>query len=94
MPVGPLPGTFIVNFGEMLARWTNDVFRATPHRVVNRSGRERYSIPFFFGTNYDTRIECLPTCPGPARYAPIQAGEYLARRLNEVYGSLPGADYS
>ena len=89
-----IPGTFVVNLGEMLARWTNDVFRATPHRVLNKSGRERYTIPFFFGTNYDTRIECLPPCCGPerpARYPPIQAGEYLAKRLNEVYGSLPGA---
>ncbi len=89
-----VPGTFVVNLGEMLARWTNDVFRATPHRVLNNSGRERYTIPFFFGTNYDTWIECLPPCCGPerpARYPPIQAGEYLAKRLNEVYGSLPGA---
>ena len=73
----------------MLARWTNDRYRATLHRVINRSGRERYTIPFFFGTNYDAVIECLPTCHGPrrpARYAPIQAGEYLAERLNEVYG--------
>lgn len=92
--VEPIDGTFVVNLGEMLARWTNDVFRATPHRVLNRSGRERYTIPFFFGTNYDTVIECLPPCCGPerpTRYPPIQAGDYLARRLNEIYGSLPGA---
>jgi isopenicillin N synthase-like dioxygenase len=93
--VSPLPGTFVVNLGEMLARWTNDLFAATPHRVMNRTGKERYAMPFFFGTNYDTRISCLPTCTGPdrpPRYPPIQAGEYLARRLNEVYGTLPDAD--
>lgn len=92
--VGPMPGTFVVNLGEMLARWTNDRLRATPHRVLNHTGRERYTIPFFFGTNYDTVIECLPPCcdaERPPRYPPIQAGEYLARRLNEIYGSLPGA---
>ena len=91
--VQPIPGTFVVNLGEMLARWTNDVLAATPHRVINRTGRERYTIPFFFGTNYDTRIECLSPCVGPerpARYEPVQAGAYLGRRLNEVYGSLPG----
>jgi isopenicillin N synthase-like dioxygenase len=90
-----VPETFVVNLGEMLARWTNDFFRATPHRVVNTSGRERVTIPFFFGTNYDTRIECLPSCCGPdrpARYPPVLAGEYLAKRLHDVYGSLPGAD--
>lgn len=84
-----VPDTFVVNLGEMLARWTNDLFRATPHRVLNQSGRERYAIPFFFGTNYDTRIECLPPCAGPdrpPRYPPILAGEYLAERLDEVYG--------
>ena len=92
--VPPVPGTFVVNLGEMLARWTNDLWAATPHRVINRTGLERYTIPFFFGTNYETWIECLPTCTSPerpARYPPVQAGAYLARRLDEVYGSLPGA---
>jgi isopenicillin N synthase-like dioxygenase len=92
--VDPVPGTFVINLGEMLARWTNDTFRATPHRVLNETGRERFTIPFFFGTNYDTVIECLPPCTGPKRpprYPPILAGEYLAKRLNEIYGSLPNA---
>ena len=90
----PIPDTFVVNLGEMLARWTNDLFAATPHRVINRTGRERYTIPFFFGTNYDTMIECLPSCRSPERpprYQAIQAGDYLAKRLNEIYGSLPDA---
>ena len=92
--VTPIPDTFVVNLGEMLARWTNDLFTATPHRVINRTGRERYTIPFFFGTNYDTMIECLPSCRSPERpprYQAIQAGDYLAKRLNEIYGSLPDA---
>ena len=92
--VTPIPDTFVVNLGEMLARWTNDLFAATPHRVINRTGRERYTIPFFFGTNYDTMIECLPSCRSPERpprYQAIQAGDYLAKRLNEIYGSLPDA---
>jgi isopenicillin N synthase-like dioxygenase len=42
-----VPGAFIVNIGDCLMRWTNDVYVSTPHRVVNRSARERYSIAFF-----------------------------------------------
>ncbi|MFN4091075.1 MAG: isopenicillin N synthase family dioxygenase, partial [Alphaproteobacteria bacterium] len=48
-----VPGTFVVNGGEMLRRWTNERFLATPHRVINRSGRERYAIPFFFDCTID-----------------------------------------
>jgi len=85
----PIKGTLVVNIGEMMARWTNDIFVATPHRVINRSGQARYSIPFFFATNYDTMISCLPSCVGPsypARYQPVVAGHYLAKRLKDIYG--------
>ena len=82
-----LPGSFLVNGGDLLRRWTNDRFLATPHRVVNRSGQERYAIPFFFDCDYRTRMDCLPTCQGPdnpPRYPPITYAEYMAcyRDLN------------
>ncbi len=85
----PLPGSFVVNIGDQMARWTNDRFKATFHRVVNLSGRERYSLPFFFDPNYDTRVETLPSClaPGEApRHEPVLAGEWLAHRLNASFG--------
>ena len=84
----PLPGCFIVNVGDLMARWTNGYFSSTVHRAINRSGRRRYSIPFFFGTNSETLIDVLPTCQGPerpARYPAITAGDYIRSRFDDTY---------
>jgi isopenicillin N synthase-like dioxygenase len=90
----PVHGTFVLNVADMLARWTNDRFVSTPHRVINnrvinnRSGADRFSLPFFFDTAMDAVIECLPTCTGPgnsSRYAPVRYGDYLMERLNKNY---------
>ncbi len=69
-----MANAFVVNIGDCLMRWTNDVFVSTPHRVVNRSGRERYSIAFFFDPNPDAEVAVIPSCVGEgerARYEPI-----------------------
>ena len=90
--VDPIPDTFIVLIGEMLARWTNDTLSATPHRVINIHGGERYSVPFFFGPNYDAAIACLDSCHSPERpirYRSVVAGEYLSRRLAGDYMDQP-----
>jgi isopenicillin N synthase-like dioxygenase len=82
--VPPRPGSFVMNLGEMMARWTNGRFRATPHRVWCPVTRNRYSVPFFFGPNYETEIVSLHTCTSaerPPRYPAITAGRYLAERL-------------
>lgn len=76
----PIPGTFIVNIGDLLEGWTNGRFKATQHRVVN-VGRERYSMPLFFAADYHTRVEPLPqfvSPENPARYGTIVAGDHLA----------------
>ena len=75
-----VPGAFIVNIGDCLMRWTNDVYVSTPHRVVNRSARERYSIAFFYDPNPDAMVETIRSCMGEGevvRYPPILAADYL-----------------
>ena len=88
IPAPPVPGTFVINLGDFMARWTNDRFASTPHRVVNRSGRERYSIPVFFDPDHDTVVECLPSCQGPGqppRYPPTTCGAYIKGRFDDVF---------
>ena len=84
-----IPGAFIINIGDQMSRWTNDQFVSTMHRVVNVSGLERYSIPFFVGPNHDTTIEALPSCVGPgnpARHPPLVAGEYVMENILSSFG--------
>jgi isopenicillin N synthase-like dioxygenase len=85
----PLPNSYIVNLGDLIARWTNDRYRSTLHRVVNRSGRERYSVPFFFSGNPDAAVTCLPGCASatnPPRYAPTTVEGHLREMYARTYG--------
>ena len=60
-----IPGTFLINLGNIMRRWSNDRFLSTPHGVLNESGADRYSIAYFHSPNPDRVIECLPTCTSP-----------------------------
>ena len=81
-----IPGTFLVNTGNVITRWTNELYLSTKHRVINTADVDRYSIPVFFGPSGDALIECIPTCnsdDNPARHAPI-----TYRQLREWYYGL------
>ncbi|GAB2182774.1 isopenicillin N synthase family dioxygenase [Roseibium sp. LAB1] len=83
-----LEGAFICNIGDCLMRWSNDTYVSTPHRVVNDSGRERYSIAFFLDPNPDAEVACLPGCQSSERLAkyPVTSGaEYLRSKLDASY---------
>ncbi|HWH83355.1 MAG TPA: 2OG-Fe(II) oxygenase family protein [Burkholderiaceae bacterium] len=85
--VPPLPGAFVCNIGDCLMRWTNDVYRSTPHRVC-APATERYSIAMFLDPNPDALVSAIESCvpAGEApRYAPIRAADYLQQRFAATY---------
>ena len=90
-----VPGSFVVNSGDMLHRWTNGHYRSTPHRALPPVGEPRYAIPYFLGPHMDTRIECLPTCQGPGdppQFEPMTYGEYLHWWYDANYNAKDQAD--
>jgi isopenicillin N synthase-like dioxygenase len=84
-----VPDTFIVNLGDTMARWTNDRWKSTLHRVANppddaAAMSRRQSIAFFCHPNSDTEIRCIESCAGPDRsplYSPILAGEHMRMKM-------------
>jgi isopenicillin N synthase-like dioxygenase len=95
-PVQPAPGALLVNLGDAMARWTNDRWVSTLHRVVNPdegevAGSRRQSVIFFHNPNYDAEIRCIPTCVEPGaepKYEPITSGAHL-RRLFTATQNVP-----
>lgn len=81
IPAPVIQGTYIVNSGDTLRRWTNDRFLSTAHRVFNDSGEDRYSIPFFLAPNLNSVIEALPTCVSDARPPAYPSTTYEAMQL-------------
>jgi isopenicillin N synthase-like dioxygenase len=79
IPVETEPGTFVINIGDLLMRWTNDRWVSNVHRVVNppqpKESAQRISIAFFHHPNYDARVECI-AAQGEAKYPPVLSGEY------------------
>lgn len=84
----PMDGAFVCNIGDCLMRWSNDIYVSTPHRVVNRYARERYSIAYFLDPNPDAMVGTLPVGAakaGAQKYSPIRASDFLRSRLDPTY---------
>ena len=83
----PIPGTVVINTGDLIERWSNDFFKSTPHRVVPRAAamkHGRQSIAFFSDPDPEVVIETFPSCitaENPAKYGPITAGEHVQQRI-------------
>ena len=90
-----VPGSFVVNSGDMLHRWTNGHYKSTPHRALPPIGQDRYAIPYFFGPHLDTLIECLPTCQGPGdppQFPPMTYDEYISWWYDANYNAKDQED--
>jgi isopenicillin N synthase-like dioxygenase len=81
----PVEDTLVINIGDLMARWTNNQFKSTPHRVINRSGRSRLSIAVFVDPNYETVV--TPTCRDgePPLYEPVTCGDYIVSRFDASF---------
>lgn len=90
----PIPDTFIVNIGDLVQTFTNDRYISTMHRVINTSGAERYSLPFFIDLDFDAVVKPVPTCvsaENPAKYAPYTCGQHKYKRFVDSYQHLQTA---
>ncbi len=93
----PIPGTFVVNIGDMMERWTNGLWKSTRHRVVHRGEGFRVSVPFFFEPDFRARVgplgECVNSRGGRERpeYGEVGYGEFLVGKVRgNFYGGGEG----
>lgn len=86
--VDDVEGSFVVNLGDMLERFSNGKVKSTKHRVINKLGKERYSVPFFFEPNSSTIIDPLTNFIDenhPKKFAPVKYEDYIRQKYNESY---------
>ena len=83
----PIEGTLVVNVADLLSRWTNGLYKSTPHRVVNQSGKERLSIVLAFDPNPETYINPVDIFGKNEKRLsdPITCGDYLIWRFGKAF---------
>jgi isopenicillin N synthase-like dioxygenase len=87
----PIPGALVINIGDLVQRLTNDIYLANLHRVVNASGRQRYSIPFFIDADFDAEFGPIASCvtpDNPRRYESVTCGAHKFARYMDSYPHL------
>ncbi|MFP8967577.1 isopenicillin N synthase family dioxygenase [Pokkaliibacter sp. CJK22405] len=91
----PIPKSFVVNIGDLMQRWTNDVYRSTAHRVMSPGSQiHRYSSPFFVEPDFDTPVSTLPGCVSkerPLQYDTVSSGEWIQSRFAATYAYKSGS---
>jgi isopenicillin N synthase-like dioxygenase len=88
LPPPVIPGTLLVNLGNLMKRWSNDRYVSTPHGVLNDTGTDRYSIAFFYSPNPKATVACLPSCTSPddpPHYPPALYGDLVLEFYNANY---------
>ncbi|MBN8746087.1 2-oxoglutarate-dependent ethylene/succinate-forming enzyme [Xylophilus ampelinus] len=83
-----IDGTFVVNTGDMLHRWSNGRFLSTPHRAYNLSNTERYAIPYFCHPDPEFPMVCIPSCTSegnPPRFPTQTSLEYIEWHKSRSY---------
>lgn len=86
VPATPIPGTFVVNVGDCLERWTNGRLRSNEHRAVNRSDRVRQAIAVFVDPDFDTDIVPIVAPGERPRYEPGKCGDIVLESFRKAYG--------
>jgi isopenicillin N synthase-like dioxygenase len=88
----PIPGSFVINIADMMQLWTNGRFVSTPHRVANRTGLDRISVPFFANPDYDATIAPLARndAAGEKLYEPLACGPYVEKAYRAAWPRAQG----
>ncbi|RZO39004.1 MAG: isopenicillin N synthase family oxygenase [Rhodospirillaceae bacterium] len=84
----PVPDAYVVNLADMISRWTNDMYRSTLHRVINVSGTERYSVPFFFSGRPAHEVVALDCCLADGetpKYPPTTVEKHMRDMYARTY---------
>lgn len=86
VPIPPNAEAYVVNLGDMLSRWTGGRYKSNLHRVLNKGGKDRYSVPFFFDGNLDAKLR--PFDGGEVDGEVLTVEDHMRERFATTYGRV------